>query len=533
MKYLILTLLSLTLIIMASAVFVFPAHAGSVCESEFTHPDLPERVFGAPFNVYGDHDPLIEPLLCNDDTHLVEFGSDKLNTTIYPTGYAWDGKNWQRLNFISSQGKNASGWFTGSALATVPNNGELTYVVAYMCQDTPTGRGCGCRDGRCSEAKWMLQGIRTEPKETLTFKSRNDEEEEDDDDSSRSSNSKDTDHWVMGYYPSWDDDRLPRTRIPWEMLTHIAVGIAAPRSDGTLNLEFDLGDEEDGMRFAKRVARDARKEGVKSILMIGGGSGNWLSATNDDNVKRYARNLIDAMEDMDFDGIDIDWEPLQDAYLPQVEALARELKRREPDMLLTIAAPYKTINQSGVSSWYGDNAHLFDQINVMTYDMSGAWPGWESWHHSGLRGAGGATPTSIESNVEMYRDAGVPDKKIGIGMPFYGRCWQNVDGPNQVGGSTNGPMSYRLIRREYYDRDNLEWDRNARASYLSFDEPTGPDNCTFITYAEERDMEERGEYIVEEGLGGAIIWSLGQAYMDEYSRSKRNPLLKALWDELE
>ena len=498
------------------------SHAATVsaCDAQYTSPKLPPSGFGAPYNLFTQAKELfIKPTGCSDSSVVLAVGNAAAQTQTYTTGYYWADKQWKPFTLLGSP---ANSWKSGSAFAIVPSTGSEIHVALYMCQNTSLGLKCGCRDGSCTANRWMYQTIKTEKSVLASGDEKEDRTPRDD---------RPDDKWVMGYYPSWDQERLDRSDIPWEYLTHIAFGIAAPRADGTLNLDFDMSDGE-GEDLAKRVARDAERNDVKAMLMIGGGSGNWQVATNEQNVKTYARNLVEAMDDLGYDGIDLDWEPLGDIDLPNMVALAEELRRLEPDMLLSIAVPYKTINQATPSRLFGNHADLFDQINVMTYDMSGAWPGWESWHHSALYGAGSTHPTSIESSVKAYIDAGVPKNKIGIGAPFYGRCWQNVDGPNQIGGVTNGPMSYRLIRREYYDRDNLEWDSRARASYLSFDEPTGPDGCTFITYAEERDMKERAEYINDENLGGIIVWSVGQAHMDENSRTRRHPLLKALWNEL-
>jgi chitinase len=76
----------------------------------------------------------------------------------------------------------------------------------------------------------------------------------------------------------------------------------------------------------------------------------------------------------------------------------------------------------------------FDQINVMTYDISGTWEGWETWHNAplhngGLLFASNKQPLpSIETKIQMWRDSGLPAKKLGLGLPFYGYVWRGATG---------------------------------------------------------------------------------------------------------
>jgi chitinase len=61
---------------------------------------------------------------------------------------------------------------------------------------------------------------------------------------------------------------MPADEIEWNALTHIAVGVAAPRRNGTIDTSFDLGGQ--GPAFARDVTQRAHANGVVPILMVGG-----------------------------------------------------------------------------------------------------------------------------------------------------------------------------------------------------------------------------------------------------------------------
>lgn len=74
------------------------------------------------------------------------------------------------------------------------------------------------------------------------------------------------------------------------------------------------------------------------------------------------------------------------------------------------------------AGFVGAAAALVDQINIMSYDMAGAWDGWDSWLFGPLYGATPTHPSSIDSSVQRFLAVGVPAHKLGIGVGFYGSC---------------------------------------------------------------------------------------------------------------
>src|SRR6185295_4571071 len=89
----------------------------------------------------------------------------------------------------------------------------------------------------------------------------------------------------------------------------------------------------------------------------------------------------------------------------------------------------------------------FDQINIMTYDMSGTWSGWVTWHNAPIYDGGYRFPStgglvpSTEGMVNTFTNAGVPSSKLGIGIAFYARIWNGGTGTS-TGGATQPRQSW-------------------------------------------------------------------------------------------
>lgn len=337
---------------------------------------------------------------------------------------------------------------------------------------------------------------------------------------------------IMVYYPSWQRGIVEPDELPWNSITHIAAGPVVPKDNGSLDLKFGTT-ERRGKRWMREIAETAKDEGVTPILFVGGASSvnKWHGAASSENRKRFARELVKAADDLGYEGIDLDWEPLRQSDYITVAALAAEIKRLDPSLELTLPVGYVNSGTS-IPAQFSIAARYFDHINIMTYDMAGAWPGWESWHHSALRGATPTTPSSIETVVRSYLAAGIARSKLGIGVPQYGYCWSGVTGPRQAidEGERPVPLSYIAIMEDYYRRSARKWDSEAATPYLSFRRPTGEKDCTFISYIDAQAARERAAFVNKEGLGGVIVWSASQAYMPE--ESDKWPIVDALADAL-
>ncbi|RYZ32990.1 MAG: glycoside hydrolase family 18 protein, partial [Myxococcaceae bacterium] len=334
--------------------------------------------------------------------------------------------------------------------------------------------------------------------------------------------------WVSGYYTGWNADEYPPEKVDFSALTHILVGRVTPKADGTLSTKFD---NDRGPEIARTLSKRAHAAGRKALIMVGGSGEHdgWVGAASDANRAKFVRSLLKAMDDFGYDGLDLDWEPVEKEDRPKLLALVKALREARPKMLLTFPLHWINTNfPTDADPWFAELAKYFDQMNLMSYEMIGVWDGWDSWFTSALTGESGTHPTSVESSLKAWVAAGIPKEKLGMGIPFYGLAWRHITGPRQpfthwsdyVGGDNS--FTYKKIL-ELSTTGRLQWDAAAQANYVTFDTPVEDGTVRWITYDGPEAIQAKGQYAKANGYGGTIIWTINQGCTDPATGA--NPLL--------
>lgn len=339
--------------------------------------------------------------------------------------------------------------------------------------------------------------------------------------------------WVEGYYVGYERDLYPIGEVDFSAVTHLMVGRARPLADGVVTTDFDI-DNVNGPIWAQSAVDAAHAAGRKAVLMVGGDGeiDGWRGAASDANRGAFVANLFAVVDEFGFDGLDLDWEPLEETDKPDFAALAQALRAERPALILTVPVGWINANFADPPDpWWGEIAPLFDRINIMTYDMAGPWQGWQSWHNSALQGETPTTPSSVSSSVLFYLASGVPAQSLGVGTAFYGYCWQGITGPHQDGGTVaagDGTMTFANIIENYYTPAARVWDATALVPYLSSAAPLGAAACNFVSYEDEQSIAEKGALVHAQGLGGTIIWTISQGHLADQPPGQRDPLLDAI-----
>ncbi len=332
--------------------------------------------------------------------------------------------------------------------------------------------------------------------------------------------------WVSAYYAGWMQSYLPPSAIDYGAVTHIIHFSISPTSGGNIS-----GTGNGITPSSSAAIVQAAHAAGKKVLITCGGWGDdqgFVTNTNASNRTTFVKNLVGFVIAHGYDGLDIDWEPITSAsqfklFIPELRAA---LDAARPGLLLTIAL------MGGDPSAVVPVSSAFDQINIMTYDMSGAWQGWVVWHNAPVYNGGRIFPgtnsfvPSANADVDQFVAAGIPKGKLGIGADYYGYVWSGVTQPGQTWSSTpdvtaNVPY-YELMNT--YGANPVQWDSSAQAAYISVTSGSGK----FISLDNERTMFAKAEYVRTKGIGGIIIWELGGGYRATAPAGQRDRLLQAV-----
>ena len=334
-----------------------------------------------------------------------------------------------------------------------------------------------------------------------------------------------TQPWVSAYYAGWMQDGYPPSAVDFGAMTHVIHFSLEPGNGGTIS---GTGN---GITpsASQALVSTAHAAGKKAIVTVGGwgADGGFVNATNSANRATFVANLVDFMTTYSYDGIDIDWEPVTSPaqfklFIPELRAAMTAAK---PGSLLTIAV-------MGTDQAVIDMQSYFDQINLMTYDMSGAWSGWVTWHNSPIYDGGATFPSTGESlpsangDIDAYLAKGVTKAKLGIGTDFYGYVWSGVSQPRESWTSTpsvQGNVSYANLMSSYGSTP-ASWDASAGAAYISITSPSKK----FVSLDNEQTIAAKAEYVRTKGIGGIIIWEIGGGYRPSAPAGSRDVLLQAV-----
>lgn len=350
-----------------------------------------------------------------------------------------------------------------------------------------------------------------------------------------------TERWVSGFWVGWQNGEYPPEAIDFGSLTHVIVFAITPNIDGSIDKTIYI-DETSGPRLAKEVAARAHAAGKKALICIGGAdTSNHFAAVSGPRLRpSFVKALLQIVDDWGFDGVDVDWEPIEPKNQHLVLGLLAELRAQRPRM--TITADIGFLNayaekSSADAAFFAQLSRMVDQINIMTYGMadgpSAGWTGWVSWHSSALYGEGKDHPSSVSSSVDRLIEMSIPSSKIGIGIGFYGIGWiPPVFAPRQQPNESHviisdNDLGFRNIMQYYYDESAYRFDTVAKAPYLSFSRPKGDKGITYISYEDRRSIAEKGDYVRKKKLGGVIIWHLNEGYLPK--AKDPNELLHAVY----
>ncbi|KAJ4161675.1 uncharacterized protein LMH87_007700 [Akanthomyces muscarius] len=272
-----------------------------------------------------------------------------------------------------------------------------------------------------------------------------------------------------------------------------------------------------------------KNRGLKVILSIGGynWSGNFPAAASSDATRKvFALSAIAFMKDWGFDGIDIDWEYPSDEKEAMNLTYLLQVLRQELDVyaaqhakghhfLLTIAAP---ANPAHISKLNIKNiASTVDYINLMAYDYAGSWDNITGY--AANIGSSATNPSAIrfatETALKAYVSGGAKASQIVLGMPVYGRSFEQTQGIGMPYSGTGqgsweaGVWDYKVLPKSGAE---VFCDYDVQGCY-SLD----VEAKELISYDTAPMVYSKVNWLKRNGLAGSVFWEASADRKDEQS----------------
>lgn len=412
--------------------------------------------------------------------------------------------------------------------------------------------------------------------------------------SNKVSSSSDLTRKIIGYFPEWAyksevQGYFNVSNLQWDSLTHIqySFGMVDPSTNKITFGDKHAAIEEDfkgyNLNFKGKpvnldptlpykghfnLMQTMKKQypNVNILMSVGGWGGSrgfYTMLDTDKGIETFANSCVDFIRQYNLNGIDIDFEyssatgqsgnpadfdlaeprrkTLNTRYNVMMKTLREKLDtaatKDGKKYLLTAAVTASSWVLGGVTS--NEFAKYLDFLSIMSYDFHGGWNEYvENLANiypdpSDRETAQMIMPTlSMDWAYRYYRGV-LPPEKIIMGIPYYTRGWQNVQGGTTgLHGSSKTPASGKYnVWGDDLDNDgvlepaganplwhvlnlmnsdsNLKkyWDSVGKVPHIWNDKEK-----VFLSFEDEQSIDARVEYIKNKNLGGALIWVMNGDY---------------------
>jgi chitinase len=286
------------------------------------------------------------------------------------------------------------------------------------------------------------------------------------------------------------------------------------------------GSPVDEANFATLVGLKQQNPSLQVLVSVGGWtwSGNFSDTVlTRQSRKRFIDSVVEFVDRYKLDGLDIDWEypgmiGNGNRFRPEDKRnftlVLQELRARFNVEQHKLGRPLLLSFAAGSSSEFIAHTELgrvqryVDTVNLMAYDYYEPDSDKISGNHAPLY-TDPADPkrASADQSVKEFKRAGVPPRKLVLGVPFYGHVWGNVPptdhGLFQPGVAVpNAFANYGNIVSSMLNQGFTRyWDAAASVPYLYSEQKR-----EFVSYEDTESLALKCAYIRRKGLGGVMFW---------------------------
>ncbi|HBB42841.1 MAG TPA: glycoside hydrolase [Treponema sp.] len=223
-------------------------------------------------------------------------------------------------------------------------------------------------------------------------------------------------------------------------------------------------------------------------------SGRALTHFSMDPAGKERRGILDAIAAAakKYDGIQVDYETIGGRDAENFLLFLKAIRERiGPNKILSVALPARTRTLRDDIFDYNKIAPIVDRIIVMAYD--------EHWS--------GSKPGPVASmdwcrRVAEYCVKTLPREKLVMGLPFYGRSWQN----NSYGSA----WIYTSMNRVMKEQDVHSVSRTGSVAHFSFDTKVHVEAYFDDAYS----LVVRSRMYKDMGVANVGFWRIGQEDVD-------------------
>ena len=262
----------------------------------------------------------------------------------------------------------------------------------------------------------------------------------------------------------------------------------------------------------------AEKAGTKIVVSVNQkNSGDFSAiAASPELREKVATNILNVIQDLNIDGVDIDWETPKSTeaanFTLLMETIYKKVKAANPEYLVTAAI--------GGGKWQPpcydlpNSIQYMDYVNLMTYSMTKSSGYYQNSLYPSSKG-GTLVSCSISESIKIYNDYNVPNNKILVGIPFYVIIQTECEGMGSKTGSGKSGK-YNVLFTTYALSETMKeyFDEEAGVPYR-YDSA----NKIFISYDNEESIKMKCDYINSLGLAGIMYWQYGQDVDDILSNA--------------
>lgn len=307
---------------------------------------------------------------------------------------------------------------------------------------------------------------------------------------------------IFGWHPYWNGSVY--TNYQWNLISDLCY------FDYTVS--SSTGNNTNGS-FAwntASVVTVAKNNGVKIHICatLFNGHSSFLGSIVAQNT--FISNIITLLNNRQGNGVNIDFEGMSASdkipFVNFITSLNTALNSANPNYQLSVCL--YAVDWSNVFDIPALNNQV-DFFTLMGYD----------YYYGGSAQAGPIAPLynfqtpynyTLPKSITYYLRQGIPNSKLILGLPYYGREWEvtNVNLPASTTGNFNASrtLSYVNNNPSTYSISNKYWDNVSYTPYYNYLSGGNNRQC-FID--DPYSLGRKYDLVNQRALGGIGIWALG------------------------